>query len=183
MIYYLCLERAWPKTGIIWEWHVFLRITAESSSAEVPFFLFGCFLYWIMLVSYEGWQMDSHVSSLSLLFYPFFSRNLPCVPNDSKWFTPTVDPSISNIFINGNWSMANPSPNCQCSTPQKTTMLPDCPPGAGGLPPPQVSPQSVNPRSACNIMVSNRNTWPLAWNVCLIWQPGLDLKTCVSSPN
>lgn len=63
--------------------------------------------------------------------------NLPCVPNDSKWFTPTVDPSISNIFINGNWSMANPSPNCQCSTPQKTTMLPDCPPGAGGLPPPQ----------------------------------------------
>ncbi|CAB1345208.1 unnamed protein product [Coregonus sp. 'balchen'] len=63
--------------------------------------------------------------------------NLPCVPNDSKWFTPTVDPSISDIFINGNWSMANPSPNCQCSTPQKTTMLPDCPPGAGGLPPPQ----------------------------------------------
>uniref|UniRef100_A0A8C7D5T6 P-type phospholipid transporter n=1 Tax=Oncorhynchus kisutch TaxID=8019 RepID=A0A8C7D5T6_ONCKI len=63
--------------------------------------------------------------------------NLPCVPNDSKWFTPTVDPSISNIFVNGNWSMANPSPNCQCSTPQKTTMLPDCPPGAGGLPPPQ----------------------------------------------
>uniref|UniRef100_A0A4W5LHE4 ABC transporter domain-containing protein n=1 Tax=Hucho hucho TaxID=62062 RepID=A0A4W5LHE4_9TELE len=63
--------------------------------------------------------------------------NLPCVPNDSKWFTPTVDPSISDIFINGNWSMANPSPNCQCSTPQKTIMLPDCPPGAGGLPPPQ----------------------------------------------
>uniref|UniRef100_A0A674F7I0 P-type phospholipid transporter n=1 Tax=Salmo trutta TaxID=8032 RepID=A0A674F7I0_SALTR len=63
--------------------------------------------------------------------------NLPCVPIDSKWITPSVEPSINNILINGTWSMANPSPNCQCSTPQKTIMLPDCPPGAGGLPPPQ----------------------------------------------
>uniref|UniRef100_A0A8C7T2V0 P-type phospholipid transporter n=1 Tax=Oncorhynchus mykiss TaxID=8022 RepID=A0A8C7T2V0_ONCMY len=63
--------------------------------------------------------------------------NLPCVPIDSKWTTPSVEPSINNILINGTWSMANPSPNCQCSTPQKTIMLPDCPPGAGGLPPPQ----------------------------------------------
>uniref|UniRef100_A0A3P8YQ17 ABC transporter domain-containing protein n=1 Tax=Esox lucius TaxID=8010 RepID=A0A3P8YQ17_ESOLU len=62
---------------------------------------------------------------------------LPCVPKNSDWFTPQVDPSVSDIFINGNWSMADPSPNCQCSTPTKTTMLPDCPPGAGGLPPPQ----------------------------------------------
>uniref|UniRef100_A0A8C8J4V0 P-type phospholipid transporter n=1 Tax=Oncorhynchus tshawytscha TaxID=74940 RepID=A0A8C8J4V0_ONCTS len=63
--------------------------------------------------------------------------NLPCVPIDSKWTTPSVETSINNILINGTWSMANPSPNCQCSTPQKTIMLPDCPPGAGGLPPPQ----------------------------------------------
>uniref|UniRef100_A0A6Q2Y3N6 P-type phospholipid transporter n=1 Tax=Esox lucius TaxID=8010 RepID=A0A6Q2Y3N6_ESOLU len=63
--------------------------------------------------------------------------SLPCVPKNSDWFTPQVDPSVSDIFINGNWSMADPSPNCQCSTPTKTTMLPDCPPGAGGLPPPQ----------------------------------------------
>ncbi|KAJ8008300.1 hypothetical protein DPEC_G00103410 [Dallia pectoralis] len=63
--------------------------------------------------------------------------NLPCVPKNSPWFTPPVDPAVSDIFVHGNWSMANPSPACQCSTPEKTTMLPDCPPGAGGLPPPQ----------------------------------------------
>ncbi|KAJ8416455.1 hypothetical protein AAFF_G00357430 [Aldrovandia affinis] len=63
--------------------------------------------------------------------------NLPCSSNGSDWITPSVHPSISDIFINGSWTMANPSPACQCSTPQKTIMLPDCPPGAGGLPPPQ----------------------------------------------
>ncbi|XP_046904791.1 phospholipid-transporting ATPase ABCA1-like isoform X1 [Hypomesus transpacificus] len=62
---------------------------------------------------------------------------LPCASNASDWFTPSVDPSISDIFLNGNWTMANPSPSCQCSTPQRTIMLPDCLPGAGGLPPPQ----------------------------------------------
>ncbi|XP_061107852.1 phospholipid-transporting ATPase ABCA1-like [Conger conger] len=63
--------------------------------------------------------------------------NLPCSANGSDWFTPPVHPSISDIFINGNWSMANPSPSCQCSTPRRAFMLPECPPGAGGLPPPQ----------------------------------------------
>ncbi|XP_062240484.1 phospholipid-transporting ATPase ABCA1-like [Platichthys flesus] len=62
---------------------------------------------------------------------------LPCSSSGSDWFTPPVDQSVSDIFLNGNWSMTNPSPSCQCSTPKKTTMLPDCPPGAGGLPPPQ----------------------------------------------
>ncbi|KAM4611576.1 phospholipid-transporting ATPase ABCA1 [Polymixia lowei] len=62
---------------------------------------------------------------------------LPCVPGASEWFTPSVDPSISDIFLNGNWSMSNPSPSCQCSTPKRIIMLPDCLPGAGGLPPPQ----------------------------------------------
>lgn len=64
----------------------------------------------------------------------------PCTPSGATdWFTPSVDPSILEIFKNGNWSMQNPSPDCQCSTPQRNIMLPDCPPGAGGLPPPQVS--------------------------------------------
>ncbi|XP_070849905.1 phospholipid-transporting ATPase ABCA1-like [Chaetodon trifascialis] len=63
--------------------------------------------------------------------------DLPCVPTGSDWFTPSVDQSITDIFLNGNWSMSNPSPSCQCSTPDRATMLPDCPPGAGGLPPPQ----------------------------------------------
>lgn len=62
---------------------------------------------------------------------------LPCSSAGSDWFTPSVDQSITDIFLNGNWSMSNPSPSCQCSTPSRTIMLPDCPPGAGGLPPPQ----------------------------------------------
>ncbi|KAI3376454.1 hypothetical protein L3Q82_016915 [Scortum barcoo] len=62
---------------------------------------------------------------------------LPCSPSGSNWFTPPVDQSVTDIFLNGNWTMANPSPSCQCSTPQRTIMLPDCPLGAGGLPPPQ----------------------------------------------
>ncbi|XP_034091957.1 phospholipid-transporting ATPase ABCA1-like isoform X2 [Gymnodraco acuticeps] len=62
---------------------------------------------------------------------------LPCSSAGSDWFTPPVDPSITDIFLQGNWSMANPSPSCQCSTPKRTIMLPDCSPGAGGLPPPQ----------------------------------------------
>uniref|UniRef100_A0A8C1PM87 ABC transporter domain-containing protein n=1 Tax=Cyprinus carpio TaxID=7962 RepID=A0A8C1PM87_CYPCA len=56
----------------------------------------------------------------------------------TDWFTPAVTPSISEIFEKGNWSMENPSPDCQCGTPQRSIMLPDCPLGAGGLPPPQV---------------------------------------------
>ncbi|XP_016348530.1 ATP-binding cassette sub-family A member 1, partial [Sinocyclocheilus anshuiensis] len=63
---------------------------------------------------------------------------LPCNPvGGNIWFTPAVDPSITEIFEKGNWSMENPSPDCQCSTPQRSFMLPDCPLGAGGLPPPQ----------------------------------------------
>ncbi|XP_067284959.1 phospholipid-transporting ATPase ABCA1 [Pseudorasbora parva] len=63
---------------------------------------------------------------------------LPCNPaGGTDWFTPAVDPSVSEIFEKGNWSIENPSPECQCSTPQRSIMLPDCPPGAGGLPPPQ----------------------------------------------
>uniref|UniRef100_A0A673CYV6 P-type phospholipid transporter n=1 Tax=Sphaeramia orbicularis TaxID=375764 RepID=A0A673CYV6_9TELE len=65
--------------------------------------------------------------------------NLPCSTSGSDWFTPPVDEAFADIFLNGNWSMSNPSPSCQCSTPKRTIMLPDCPLGAGGLPPPQVS--------------------------------------------
>lgn len=34
--------------------------------------------------------------------------------------------------------MENPSPSCECSSEKIKKMLPVCPPGAGGLPPPQV---------------------------------------------
>ncbi|KAG5261287.1 hypothetical protein AALO_G00302200 [Alosa alosa] len=64
--------------------------------------------------------------------------HLPCEPQKATdWYTPPVDSAVSDIFANGNWSFANPSPDCECSTPQRTFMLPDCPLGAGGLPPPQ----------------------------------------------
>lgn len=72
-----------------------------------------------------------------------FPRKLPCSSQGSDWFTPAVPPSISDIFLNGNWSMSNPSPSCQCSTPARSLMLPECPPGAGGLPPPQVRSRQV----------------------------------------
>nr|ALU63310.1 ATP-binding cassette transporter subfamily A member 1-like protein [Oryzias melastigma] len=62
---------------------------------------------------------------------------LPCSSGASDWFSPSVDQSIADIFLTGNWSMSNPSPSCQCSTPGRTIIMPDCPPGAGGLPPPQ----------------------------------------------
>uniref|UniRef100_A0A4W3GUN1 ATP-binding cassette sub-family A member 1-like n=1 Tax=Callorhinchus milii TaxID=7868 RepID=A0A4W3GUN1_CALMI len=60
---------------------------------------------------------------------------LPCMSNDMAWYIPPVPPSVNDTLMNGNWSMANPSPSCQCSTPEKIIMLPDCIPGAGGLPP------------------------------------------------
>ncbi|MBN3310240.1 ABCA4 protein, partial [Amia calva] len=62
--------------------------------------------------------------------------NLPCAYG-SDWYTPKVDPATSEILANGNWTMANPSPPCQCSTPQKFFSLPYCPLGAGGWPPPE----------------------------------------------
>uniref|UniRef100_A0A8C1VCG3 ABC transporter domain-containing protein n=1 Tax=Cyprinus carpio TaxID=7962 RepID=A0A8C1VCG3_CYPCA len=72
----------------------------------------------------------------ALLSSPGFGTR--CMTGGTDWFTPAVTPSISEIFEKGNWSMENPSPDCQCGTPQRSIMLPDCPLGAGGLPPPQV---------------------------------------------
>uniref|UniRef100_A0A8B9KKR1 P-type phospholipid transporter n=1 Tax=Astyanax mexicanus TaxID=7994 RepID=A0A8B9KKR1_ASTMX len=70
----------------------------------------------------------------------------PCVPaGATDWSTPAVDPAILKIFQDGNWTMQNPSPDCQCSTPERNIMLPDCQPGAGGLPPPRVSHDLANP--------------------------------------
>lgn len=62
--------------------------------------------------------------------------NLPC-HSGSDWSTPHVDQSIVDMFANGSWTMADPSPACQCSTPERAFMMPECPAGAGGLPPPQ----------------------------------------------
>uniref|UniRef100_A0AAZ3RIN0 P-type phospholipid transporter n=1 Tax=Oncorhynchus tshawytscha TaxID=74940 RepID=A0AAZ3RIN0_ONCTS len=55
-----------------------------------------------------------------------------------RWVVPEVPESVRDIFMNGNWSMENPSPLCECSCEGRKKMLPECPAGAGGLPPPQV---------------------------------------------
>uniref|UniRef100_A0A8C0APG8 P-type phospholipid transporter n=1 Tax=Buteo japonicus TaxID=224669 RepID=A0A8C0APG8_9AVES len=61
----------------------------------------------------------------------------PCTMGQREWTTASVPDSVMNIFLKGNWSMENPSPSCECSNEKIKKMLPVCPAGAGGLPPPQ----------------------------------------------
>ncbi|NWX42570.1 ABCA1 protein, partial [Steatornis caripensis] len=61
----------------------------------------------------------------------------PCTVGQKEWTTASVPDSVLDIFLKGNWSMENPSPSCECSNEKIKKMLPVCPPGAGGLPPPQ----------------------------------------------
>ncbi|XP_014794448.1 PREDICTED: retinal-specific ATP-binding cassette transporter [Calidris pugnax] len=63
--------------------------------------------------------------------------NYPCNNMTTAWTTPAVDPHLSSLLLSQKWSPENPSPSCKCSTHKKLTMLPECPAGAGGLPPPQ----------------------------------------------
>lgn len=69
----------------------------------------------------------------------FLCRDKPCLVGEKEWITAPVPQTIRDLFQNGNWTMANPSPACQCSSDKIKKMLPVCPLGAGGLPPPQVS--------------------------------------------
>uniref|UniRef100_A0A8C3II28 P-type phospholipid transporter n=1 Tax=Chrysemys picta bellii TaxID=8478 RepID=A0A8C3II28_CHRPI len=66
-----------------------------------------------------------------------FIRDTPCLVREDKWTTASVPDTVLDIFLNGNWTMENPSPACECSNEKIKKMLPVCPPGAGGLPPPQ----------------------------------------------
>ncbi|XP_019523093.1 PREDICTED: retinal-specific ATP-binding cassette transporter [Hipposideros armiger] len=61
----------------------------------------------------------------------------PC-GNSTPWETPSVSPNVTHLFQKQKWTPEHPSPSCKCSTREKLTMLPECPEGAGGLPPPQV---------------------------------------------
>lgn len=72
-----------------------------------------------------------------LLFLP--SNKFPCKNISSEWIIPTVSPSVTNILLSHEWTPNNPSPSCTCSTKNKLIMLPECPEGAGGRPPPQVN--------------------------------------------
>ncbi|XP_030396295.1 phospholipid-transporting ATPase ABCA7 isoform X4 [Gopherus evgoodei] len=64
----------------------------------------------------------------------------PCPPmsHERGFWTPEVPRSLAEVFQNTNWTPANPSPACECSSRGARKMLPDCPEAAGGLPPPQV---------------------------------------------
>ncbi|XP_073677133.1 phospholipid-transporting ATPase ABCA1b isoform X1 [Garra rufa] len=62
----------------------------------------------------------------------------PCTMGDEEWSTLEVAESVMDIFTSTNWTMDNPSPACECSCNGKKKMLPECPAGAGGLPPPQM---------------------------------------------
>uniref|UniRef100_A0A8C2ZZ16 P-type phospholipid transporter n=1 Tax=Cyclopterus lumpus TaxID=8103 RepID=A0A8C2ZZ16_CYCLU len=62
----------------------------------------------------------------------------PCTMGDEDWQTPDVPESLQQLFRSTNWTMEDPSPACFCSCDDKKKMLPDCPAGAGGLPPPEM---------------------------------------------
>ncbi|XP_055368383.1 phospholipid-transporting ATPase ABCA1b isoform X2 [Betta splendens] len=61
----------------------------------------------------------------------------PCTMGDEDWHVPDV-PEVQQMFSSGNWTMENPSPACNCSCDGKKKMLPECPVGAGGPPPPEM---------------------------------------------
>uniref|UniRef100_A0A8C4NY40 ATP-binding cassette, sub-family A (ABC1), member 4a n=1 Tax=Dicentrarchus labrax TaxID=13489 RepID=A0A8C4NY40_DICLA len=64
-------------------------------------------------------------------------EDFPCNNITTEWEMPLVNPVLIEMLAGPEWSSLRPSPDCQCSTPRKLTMLPVCPEGAGGLPPPQ----------------------------------------------
>lgn len=118
-------------------------------------------------------RMISNTSAYSS--WPRF-RDASCPAVDDDWSVPRVSQSVKDLFDNGNWSMENPSPLCECSCEGLKRMLPECPPGAGGLPPPQVghggthkktsfaksslaTPQTVNPlRLRIQMKISEEDT-------------------------
>ncbi|XP_074664845.1 phospholipid-transporting ATPase ABCA7 [Strix aluco] len=64
----------------------------------------------------------------------------PCPPasHPDGFWAPPAPPAVLEVLRRRNWTQAEPSPPCQCSGPGARRMLPECPEGAGGLPPPQV---------------------------------------------
>uniref|UniRef100_A0A673MDH0 Zgc:172302 n=1 Tax=Sinocyclocheilus rhinocerous TaxID=307959 RepID=A0A673MDH0_9TELE len=57
---------------------------------------------------------------------------------ETKFARPQIPYSMWQLFHEGNWTVEKPSPDCECSTEDIRRMLPDCPEGAGGIPPPQI---------------------------------------------
>lgn len=82
------------------------------------------------------------VTGVSLPPWCRLPRTRPCPPasHPDGFLAPLAPPALLEALRLGNWTWAEPSPPCQCSGPGAHRMLPDCPEGAGGLPPPQVTP-------------------------------------------
>ncbi|KAM8930176.1 retinal-specific phospholipid-transporting ATPase ABCA4 isoform 2-T2 [Pelodytes ibericus] len=64
-------------------------------------------------------------------------KKYPCANVSNEWIIPSIPPSVTSLLLSQNWTPENPSPSCACSTKSKLIMLPECPEGAGGRPPPQ----------------------------------------------
>uniref|UniRef100_A0A7N9AQU0 Phospholipid-transporting ATPase ABCA1-like n=1 Tax=Mastacembelus armatus TaxID=205130 RepID=A0A7N9AQU0_9TELE len=75
--------------------------------------------------------------------YTFFSNDAPGNSEMENLLEALLDqPGFGTKCMEtedeGNSTSDRPSPECQCSTEDVRRMLPDCPLGAGGLPPPQI---------------------------------------------
>ncbi|KAF4107052.1 phospholipid-transporting ATPase ABCA1 isoform X2 [Onychostoma macrolepis] len=67
------------------------------------------------------------------------SGDTECLDEDeTKFVRPQIPYSMWQLLHKGNWTVEKPSPDCECSTEDSRRMLPDCPEGAGGIPPPQM---------------------------------------------
>uniref|UniRef100_A0A4W5NN85 P-type phospholipid transporter n=1 Tax=Hucho hucho TaxID=62062 RepID=A0A4W5NN85_9TELE len=107
------------------------------------------------------------------------SPHVPCNTLDDEWAVPEIPESVRDIFMNGNWSMENPSPLCECSCEGRKKMLPECPAGAGGLPPPQVkisdrgTLQNLTGRNISDYLVKTYllppNLCPVTFDLIQIW--------------
>ncbi|CAJ1081870.1 retinal-specific phospholipid-transporting ATPase ABCA4a [Xyrichtys novacula] len=64
-------------------------------------------------------------------------EDFPCNNITTEWEMGLVNPVLIEMLAGPQWNPLKPSPDCQCSTAKKLTMLPVCSEGAGGLPPPQ----------------------------------------------
>ncbi|XP_027028734.1 phospholipid-transporting ATPase ABCA1b [Tachysurus fulvidraco] len=64
--------------------------------------------------------------------------DVPCTMGEEEWSIPEVPENVWDVLRHENWTMENPSPECECSCEGKKKMLPECPASAGGLPPPQI---------------------------------------------
>ncbi|EPY89532.1 ATP-binding cassette, sub-family A (ABC1), member 7 [Camelus ferus] len=69
----------------------------------------------------------------------FFSEDAPGDPERAHLLEALLEEAglEGNNSARGNWTPESPSPACQCSRPGARRLLPDCPSGAGGPPPPQ----------------------------------------------